>query len=452
LSYHLADNHNIIHLHICIAMTDISSQDGISLDISKMLLEISNEKRRQKKEFRNINTNYETLTDALVNFKCTDCNSINIKEIDGYYTCLKCGLKIENVIDAGQEWRYYSNDDNKGADPARCDMPTNELLPKSSMGSIVGFSSRETFTAKRIRNMNHWYSNTYKECSLMETFNNITIMAITSGINQCVIEEAKYMYKKVSDIKSSRRTKKEGMKAGAIALACKLKGVPRNTPEIAKICHMKNNKTLRKSIKTFEEIWNNIILKENHGIVADTGHDIIDDSATETDDEDDVLDALDVLDVQEVVNNKNTIINTTTNTTPTTTTNIISKSEITSKITSKIVSKSDSDSESDSDDEPNYMAYNGKLHRFISDLGLDEKVYTACKVILEYVEKNNYLDKHNPLSRITSIIFYIVDRFNIKINKYQIIQTCAVSEVTINKCYQKLMKFKTELNKIILPL
>ncbi|NBU96693.1 MAG: hypothetical protein EBS19_00545, partial [Spirochaetia bacterium] len=65
-----------------------------------------------------------------------------IKEIDGFYVCLKCGLKIESVIDAGQEWRNYNNDDSRGGDQARCDMPTNELLPKSSMGGLVGWGGR----------------------------------------------------------------------------------------------------------------------------------------------------------------------------------------------------------------------------------------------------------------------------------------------------------------------
>ena len=395
----------------------------ISLDISKMLLEINNAKRKLKKETSS-HASYETINDALLSFKCTDCNSINIKEIDGFYVCLKCGLKIECIIDAGQEWRNYNNDDNKGGDNARCDIPTNELLPKSSMGSIVGFSAHESFTTKRIRNMNHWYSNTYKEYSLLETFNNITIMALTSGINQCVIEEAKYMYKKVSDIKSSRRTKKEGMKAGAIALACKLKGVPRNTPEIAKICHMKNNKTLRKSIKTFEEIWNNIVLKEKNGVSNP-------DSIANPASMDNILEE-DMSDDESESDNNEEEIN---------------------KSKDNDEDDNEDDNEDDEDDnEINYSAYNGKLHRFINDLGLDEKIYNACRKILEHIEKNNYLDKHNPLSRITSIIFYIVERFKIKINKHQIIQTCAVSEVTINKCYQILMNYKQELSRIALPL
>jgi transcription initiation factor TFIIIB Brf1 subunit/transcription initiation factor TFIIB len=411
-------------------------------DISKMLLDIRNEKRRVKKELdiqvKPIDIEYD--------FKCTDCNCIRIKEIEGYYVCLECGLKIETIIDSGQEWRNYNNDDSRGGDNARCDYHTNELLPKTNMGSIVGFGGCQTFTSKRIRNINHWYSITYKDCSLIESFNNITVMAINSGINQCVIEEAKVMYKKVSDIKSSRRTKKEGMKAGAISLACKLKGVPRNTIEIAKICHMKNNKTLRKSIKTFEEIWNTILEKEHSDIPIPLNIPIVNINISITNTTYPTIQPIIQPTIQPTISSYSN---------PITLSNSIVKENQNKQTSHEPVPVPVLDKKKYiqvDETEMNHTMYNGKLHRFINDLSLDEKIYNASRIVLEYTEKNNYLDKHNPLSRITAIIFYIVDRYKLKISKYQIIKTCSVSDVTINKCYQKLMKYKNELNSIDIDL
>ena len=227
---------------------------------TKLENESESESKKKKQTSKiNKNLNYDETIDII----CNDCNSRNLVELNGFYICHDCGLYNDCIIDSGQEWRFYGADDNKGNDQSRCDIPTNELLPKTSIGALVGFSTRENKTSKRIRNMNYWNAIPYRESSLLETFNNITIMSQNSGINQCIIEEAKYMYKKVTDIKSSRRTKKEAMKAGCIMLACKLKGVPRNCNEIAQIFKLKNNKTFRKSIKTFEEIWNNIQLAEN---------------------------------------------------------------------------------------------------------------------------------------------------------------------------------------------
>ena len=75
-------------------------------------------------------------------------------------------------------------------------------------------------------------------------------------------------------------------------------------------------------------------------------------------------------------------------------------------------------------------------------------MFDACCIILIYIEKNKYLEKHTPLSRTSTIIYYIIERLNITINKHTILQTCEISQVTINKCYQKLMKYKKELEKL----
>jgi transcription initiation factor TFIIIB Brf1 subunit/transcription initiation factor TFIIB len=389
-----------------------------------------------------------------IDIRCSDCRSLNIKELNGYFTCLNCGLKNDIVIDSGQEWRFYGNDDHKGGDPSRCDMPMNELLPKSSMGGMVGYGGKETATTKRIRNMNHWYSIPYKESTLMETFNNITIMAQNSGLNQCIIEEAKYMYKKVSDLKASRRTKKEGMKAGSISLACKLKGVARNCDEIARICHIKNNKTLRKSIKTFEEIWNIIQTKERahsnklknakiasgdleKGMYQDSDNDSSDDSSDDSGDDsgdDDIFDGHenDYACQDNIINPSNGVKGN-------------GAGDDDSDDSGDIQKDSGKDSKKEQSADNEMLA---KLHRFISKLGMDDKVFYACKTILIHVENENYLNKHNPLSRIAAVIFYINERYNLNISKHSLMQICSVSDITINKCYQKLMYYKPALNMI----
>lgn len=323
------------------------------------------------------------------NLICTGCNSDDLNEIDGYNVCQNCGLYNECVIDSGQEWRYYGADDNKSVDPSRCDLPVNDLLPHTCVGSIIGYGTKETNTTKRIRNMNYWNSVPYRESSLLETFNNISIMAQNAGIPNCIIEEAKVMFKKVSDIKSSRRTKKEAMKAGCIMLSCKLNGVPRSCTEIAKIFKLKNNKTLRKSVKTFEEIWNNIQKNEksnSHIDINDSESDLSDSDSDEEDNED---------------NQKNT----------------------------------------NTDTKYESIMY---LHRFCSTLGLDDKLYNIIKKILIIVEEFKYLERHNPLSRTASVLYYVIDNLKIKIDKNNIVQTCNISDVTITKCYQKLIKYKDQ--------
>ena len=89
-----------------------------------------------------------------------------------------------------------------------------------------------------------------------------------------------------------------------------------------------------------------------------------------------------------------------------------------------------------------------KLHRFACALGLNDKLFNYCRMLLIYIETNKFLDKHTPLSRTSTIIYYVIEKLNININKHLIFQTCEISQVTINKCYQKLMKYKKELENI----
>ena len=437
---------------------------------------------------------YDIDIDIDIDIVCRDCESRNIDKVDGFHICKDCGLFNDCIIDSGQEWRCYGADDNKGNDAARCDIPTNELLPKTSIGSLVGFGSRENKTSKRIRNMNYWNAIPYRESSLLETFNNITIMSQNSGISQCIIEEAKIMYKKVTDIKSSRRTKKEAMKAGSVMLACKLKGVPRNCSEIAVIFKLKNNKTFRKSIKTFEEIWNNIQLLEK-GIKntftkktteTDLEEDDTSDEDTEEDTEDeDTTDEDDEKDGKEILR-VNTIKNTmvkytepkkmismlpTIPTIPTIHTKVLKPGIVT--ISNVSAHNKDNDNHMDSDkcitssvavhvpvvhkvltkeipivSSKTLQECITKLHRFSCILGFNDKTFESCRLILTHVENEKYLDKHTPLSRTSAIIYYVIERLNISINKHHILQTCEVSDVTINKCYIKLMKYKKELSMI----
>ena len=400
-----------------------------TVDIASMLKDISfNKKQKRKEEKHQLDgiiqkdkdeycTSGFDFSDNLLDMKCSDCKSCNIKEIDGFYVCNDCGLFNECIIDAGQEWRYYGAEDSKGTDQSRCDMPTSDILPKTSYGGLVGFGTKETLTTKRIRNMSYWNSIPYRESSLLETFNNITIMAQNSGIPQCIIEEAKYMYKKVTDIKSSRRTKKEGMKAGSVMLACKLKGVPRNCSEIAEIFRMKNNKTFRKSIKTFEEIWNNIQLAEK-GVKPLKLSEFDSEDESDSDLEDDF----------EVKPLDHTITFRNNTPSPTVKGEGLTKKEVKE---TKILHE-----------------YITKLHRFSCILGMNDKAFEACRIILTHVETERYLDKHTPLSRTSAVIYYVNEKLGLNINKQMILQTCEISDVTINKCYQKLMKFRSELDNI----
>lgn len=173
--------------------------------------------------------------------------------IDGNYVCTKCDSVLERFIDQGAEWRFYGANDNKMVNPTRCGMPTNDLLPNSSLGSMIGYTSKDNYDFKMMRKYHMWNSMTYKERSLYNIFENLTIIASNSGISKSILEEAKNLYKQVSESRITRGDNRRGLIASSIYIACKKHGVPRSSKEIAKIFNI-NSTVMTKGCKKFQEI------------------------------------------------------------------------------------------------------------------------------------------------------------------------------------------------------
>lgn len=186
---------------------------------------------------------------------CEYCGSDNIVLEDGNFICKECNCITDRFIDNQAEWRYYGCDDNKSSDPTRCGAPVNELLPDSSLGSIISSKMYESYAMKLIRKYHMWNSMSYKERSLYNIFDNITVNAMNYGISSSIIEEAKNLYKKLSESKISRGDNRSGLIASSIYMSCKSNKVPRSAKEIAKIFNLKTT-TMTKGCKKFNDIMN----------------------------------------------------------------------------------------------------------------------------------------------------------------------------------------------------
>ena len=185
---------------------------------------------------------------------CGDCSKEYVLN-NGILMCCNCGVITNNVIDFNPEWRFYGNDDSKTSDPTRVGLPTNELLPESSLGSSISFRYGESYDMKKIRNYHIWNSMPYKERSLYNVFDKIQIISLNNGIPTCIIEEAKNLYKQISDIRIHRGSNRKGIIASCIYKACIIQGSPRSAKEIADIFNIKISHMTR-GCKKFEEIIN----------------------------------------------------------------------------------------------------------------------------------------------------------------------------------------------------
>lgn len=161
------------------------------------------------------------------------CGSSEMIVEDNMQICKNCCAVVGCVIDNTAEWRYYGADDNRDGDPSRCGLPTNNLLPKSSLGSMIGGGRRDNVDIMRIKMWHLWNSMPYNERTLLNIFSKILAHTTNHGIPQKVIDDAKVLYKNASEKKISRGDNKEGLIASCIYHSCIINNVPRSSKEIA---------------------------------------------------------------------------------------------------------------------------------------------------------------------------------------------------------------------------
>lgn len=274
---------------------------------------------------------------------------------DGNYVCVCCFSVIDRFIDQTAEWRYYGAEDNKSVDPTRCGMPVNELLPESSMGAVIGYCPNESFEMRIIRKYQMWNCMTYKERSLYNIFDTLTVNAVNNGIPKSIIEEAKAFYKKLSEHKIFRGKNRSGLIASSIYMSCKSNKVPRSAKEIAKIFNLKLT-TMTRGCKQFQEI-----MKMN--TVSTSAHDFI--------------------------------------------------------------------------------------NRFCSRLNLDHARRDICRAVVRRGDELSIIYENTPPSIAAGSIYLCNMEFGWGLTKQDLADACEISQVTINKCYKKLLGHKSALLAVV---
>jgi transcription initiation factor TFIIB len=207
--------------------------------------------------FQDINS-YDTNLNIAYNKKCSKCDSINILEdfSEGIVVCIDCGQVNDNIVlDNKPEWNNYNDDDKNNG---RCGMPINKLLPQSSLGTnIVGFGNN------RLKTLQHWDAMPYKERSLSYVFKLIDDICLKYNILKCIGDDAKIMYKMISECKHTtgknkdkfiitRGINRRSIIAAGLLFAHSRKNMSRTPKEIAemfKITYMEINKGCKNFIK-----------------------------------------------------------------------------------------------------------------------------------------------------------------------------------------------------------
>jgi transcription initiation factor TFIIB len=159
-----------------------------------------------------------------------------MRPLDGAMVCSKCSV-MQPTLDNSAEWRFYGEDGGK-ENPARCGMPSSDLLPVASLGCIVLGGGRSSLEMRKIRQHTQWQSMPYGEKTLYDAFQHITAMATVAGINKMIIDQACHYHKTISENKTFRGSNRDGIIAASIYIACRKEGCPRTAKEIAQMFNL----------------------------------------------------------------------------------------------------------------------------------------------------------------------------------------------------------------------
>ena len=315
--------------------------------------EKESKKENEKEEKQENDDNYH--------HECYLCNTkLTIME-DGFPTCTngKCGIIYKNVLDFSPEWRFFNTGDKNTSDPTRCGNPINPLLKESSFGCKIVCDYKSSYEMKRIRKWTEWQSTPYKERSLYDEFQFITIMAQNAGIPKIFIDHAMIIHKDISEQQMFRGMNRDGMKSASIYISCRLNGCPRTGQEISDIFHL-DKSSATNGCSTALKILNNI---ERDMIPSQKSEFII--------------------------------------TTP--------------------------------------LLF---IDRFCSRLNINKELILLTKFIIKKIDSLYILSDNTPQSCAAGIIFFVAFTCNQNIIKNDIKLICAISEVTINKCFKKLQQYR----------
>ena len=422
---------------------------------------------------------------------CTYCKSDELTPYDGYIICKKCGIFLYKEIDNSKEWRNFDSS-NKSSDPARCSIPNNALLPESSQGTMVGYGFNDSISIKKIITMNRWKNNPYKEQSMNKNFQYITNICKNGNIPQRIIEETKNIYFKLSQIVNSRRSKRQALIVTSLIIANKINKINNNFNDLAELFNL-DIKVLRRQVKIYEEKWKHIIEKEEAIQDIYIKKSILD-HESEHKNEIDINNKLDSTNNKTNVStnkkkdihkncthsNNNEVIKNKSN--------ITKKKNETSKINSIPENKSCKDlktnseentkepeesketEESEESEEPEetkkseeseensqdfeidlnkYSDENKVLKKLLHKLNIDFMYLDKITLLNYWINFNNLLNHHIPISKYACIIYIVAKIYKLNISKINISTVCNVSNVTILKCYSKIETYNDIIKQLL---
>ena len=184
----------------------------------------------------------EKVFSEMENFICPYCQESTLTVDDGTFVCSSCGKENGIVISEKQEWRSFTDSyDNK--DASRCGMPSNPLLPQSSLGTVAQGNMKFGFSRLQIQNAMPSH-----ERSRLEAIKWIKKASNKLSINGVLTDMACYLYVKLTEnVKVKRGPVRRALMGNCQYAICKRKGTG------CYVCPEKLSEAYEITVKKFNE-------------------------------------------------------------------------------------------------------------------------------------------------------------------------------------------------------
>lgn len=175
---------------------------------------------------------------------CKECNLPTISNGINIWECQKCGSFVEETIDATLSFNEKNQLEGTFV---------SKFLPNSSKSTIMLYNFKTNYDQLRKQKVHNWSNMIYSERSLNNVFTDIKLRAINNSILENITFCAQEIYMEISQIYTPRGNLRKGIIAASLYQACKKKGFPRTTKEIAEMFQIEE-KILTRGNKKFNDI------------------------------------------------------------------------------------------------------------------------------------------------------------------------------------------------------
>jgi len=91
------------------------------------------------------------------------------------------------------------------------------------------------------------------------------------------------------------------------------------------------------------------------------------------------------------------------------------------------------------------------IERYCSKLNINKELTKVCEFVALRIQKLNLMPENTPHSVAAGIIYFTAQECNLNISKQQVNDISKISEVTINKCYKKLVQLNKNKQTSLIP-